>query len=209
LAQEGSSLQSDLSTNIIRFGERVVRHWKGSTMSFVVRLATEHDVPSLNALIPESVRALSVGYYTDRQIESALVHVFGLDSQLIADGTYYVVTEEDQIAGCGGWSKRKTLYGGDQMINHVDDLLDPTQDAAKIRAFFVHPNWARRGIGRRIMEVCEQAARANGFHKMELGSTLPGEPLYTAMGYTVTERFDITMPDGVTLPGALMVKSLD
>jgi GNAT superfamily N-acetyltransferase len=178
-------------------------------MSLVVRLATEQDIPSIKHLIPESVRALSVGYYTEQQIESAIVHVFGLDSQLIADGTYYVATVEDQIAGCGGWSKRKTLYGGDQMINHVDDFLDPAQDAAKIRAFFVHPNWARQGIGRSIINTCEEAARTEGFRRMELGSTLPGEPLYAAMGYTVTERFDIKMPDGETLPGALMVKSFD
>jgi N-acetylglutamate synthase-like GNAT family acetyltransferase len=178
-------------------------------MSFVVRLATEQDVPSLKQLIPESARALSEGYYTERQTESAIEHIFGVDSQLIADGTYYVVTEEDQIVGCGGWSKRKTLYGGDQMKGDDDDLLDPTQDAAKIRAFFVHPNWARKGIGRRLIEVCEQTARANGFRTMEMGATLPGEPLYAAMGYTVTERFDFAMPDGVTLPLALMVKSLD
>jgi GNAT superfamily N-acetyltransferase len=178
-------------------------------MSFVVRLATEDDVPRIKQLIPASVRALSVGYYTDRQIDTALVHVFGLDSQLITDGTYYVVTDEEYIVGCGGWSKRKTLYGGDQMKGGVDDLLDPDQDAAKIRAFFVDPGWARKGIGRIIMNVCEEAARADGFRRMELGATLPGEPLYAAMGFTVTERFDIAMPDGVTLPGAHMVKSLD
>ncbi len=178
-------------------------------MSFVTRLATGDDVPRLKQLIPASVRALSVGYYTDRQIDSALVHVFGLDSQLIADGTYYVVTDDGYIVGCGGWSKRKTLYGGDQMKGAVDDLLDPAHDAAKIRAFFVDPAWARKGIGRTIMNVCEEAARADGFCRMELGSTLPGEPLYAAMGYTVTERFDIAMPNGESLPGAHMVKSLD
>ena len=175
-------------------------------MSLVVRLATEHDIPSLNQLIPESVRALSAGYYTDSQIESALVHVFGVDSQLISDGTYYVVVADDQIVGCGGWSKRKTLYGGDQMKGDVDDLLDPTHDAARIRAFFVHPDWARRGIGRRIIEACEAAAREEGFRSMELGATLPGEPLYVAMGYTVTTHFDIAMPDGERLPAAHMVK---
>jgi GNAT superfamily N-acetyltransferase len=95
------------------------------------------------------------------------------------------------------------------MKGAVDELLDPAQDAARIRAFFVHPSWARRGIGRSIINVCEEAARADGFRSMELASTLPGEPLYAAMGYTVTERFDIAMPDGVTLPGAHMVKSLD
>jgi GNAT superfamily N-acetyltransferase len=178
-------------------------------MSLVVRLATEHDIPDLKLLIPESARALSTGYYTDRQIESAIVHIFGVDSQLIADGTYYAVVADDQIVGCGGWSKRKTLYGGDQMKGDLDDLLDPTHDAARIRAFFVRPSWARRGIGRRIIEACEAAALEEGFRSMELGATLPGEPLYAAMGYTVTTRFDIVMPDGETLPAAHMVKSLD
>ncbi len=177
-------------------------------MSLVLRLATEHDIPSLKQLIPESVRALSTGYYTDRQIESAIVHIFGVDSQLIADGTYYAVVADDQIIGCGGWSKRKTLYGGDQMKGEGDDLLDPNYDAARIRAFFVHPNWARRGIGRSIIEACEAAAREEGFQSMELGATLPGEPLYAAMGYTVTTRFDIVMTDGESLPAAHMVKSL-
>jgi GNAT superfamily N-acetyltransferase len=154
------------------------------------------------------VRALSAGYYTDRQIESALVHVFGVDSQLIADGTYNAVVMDEQIVGCGGWSKRKTLYGGGQMKDEVDELLDPAQEAARIRAFFVHPHLARRGIGRRIIEACQAAARAEGFRSMELGATLPGEPLYAAMGYTVTTRFDIVMPDGEALPAAHMVKSL-
>jgi GNAT superfamily N-acetyltransferase len=179
-------------------------------MSFVVRLATEQDVPTLKQLIPTSVRALSAGYYTDRQIESALIHIFGVDSQLIADGTYFAVEVEadGRIVGCGGWSKRKTLYGGDQMKGGVDDLLDPTHDAARIRAFFVDPAWARRGVGRRIIEACEAAARQAGFRQMELGATLPGEPLYAAMGYAVTDRFDIAMPDGEVLPAAHMAKTL-
>ena len=177
-------------------------------MSITVRLATENDIPSLQELIPISVRALSAGSYTDRQIESALVHVFGVDSQLIADGTYYVAVANEQIIGCGGWSKRQTLYGGDQMKGEADPLLDPAHDAARIRAFFVHPAWTRRGIGRRIIEACEAAARQDGFRRMELGSTVPGEPLYAAMGYTITTRFEIPMPDGESLPGAHMVKSL-
>ena len=177
-------------------------------MSIDVRLATKEDAPVLNDLIPLSARALSDGYYTPSQIESAITHIFGVDSQLIADGTYFVVTEDDQIVGCGGWSKRNTLFGGDQMKAAADDLLDPAHDAARIRAFFVHPDWTRRGIGRRIIDECEAAARRAGFRRMELGATLPGEPLYAAMGYTVTERFDIPMPDGEILPAAHMVKSL-
>ena len=177
-------------------------------MTIVIRLATAQDIPSLKQLIPVSVRALSAGYYTPQQIESALVHIFGVDSQLIADGTYYTAISDDQIVGCGGWSKRKTLFGGDQMKTDVDDLLDPAHDPARIRAFYVHPRWARQGIGRRIIQLCEEAARKDGFHTMELVSTLPGEPLYAAMGYEVTQRFDFAMPDGVTLPAAHMVKSL-
>lgn len=177
-------------------------------MSFELRLATEEDIPALSDLIPLSARALSAGWYTDRQIESAITHIFGVDSQLMADGTYFVVTAGDRIVGCGGWSMRKTLFGGDQMKDAADDLLDPTHDAARIRAFFVHPDWTRRGIGRRIIEACETAARAAGFRRMELGATLPGEPLYAAMGYAVTERFDIPMPGGEVLPAAHMVKSL-
>ena len=177
-------------------------------MALVVRLATERDIPSLTRLIPESVRSLSVGYYTERQIESSLGYVFGVDSQLIADGTYYVAVAGEQIVGCGGWSKRQTLYGSDQMKEEADPLLDPARDAARIRAFFVHPEWTRRGIGRRIIEECEAAARREGFRRMELGSTLPGEPLYAAMGYTVTDRFEIPLPDGESLPAAHMAKSL-
>lgn len=178
-------------------------------MAFVMRLATEQDVPSLDHLIPISARALSEGYYTERQVESAIAYIFGVDSQLIADGTYFVVVTDRQIVGCGGWSKRKTLFGGDQMKGDVDDLLDPAHDSARIRAFFVHPDWARRGIGRSIIDACEEAARREGFRSMELGATLPGEPLYAAMGYTVTTRFDIAMPDGESLPAAHMVKSRD
>jgi GNAT superfamily N-acetyltransferase len=177
-------------------------------MTFELRLATTQDIPALNALIPLSARALSAGSYTPAQIESAITHIFGVDSQLIADGTYFVVTADEHVVGCGGWSKRKTLFGGDQMKGAADDLLDPAHDAARIRAFFVHPDWTRRGIGRRIIEACEAAARRAGYHRMELGATLPGEPLYAAMGYAATERFDIPMPDGEVLPAAHMVKSL-
>ena len=118
-----------------------------------------------------------------------------MDTQLIADKTYYIAEAEGQVVGCGGWSKRKTLYGGDQMKAEQDPLLDPKEDAGRIRAFFIHPNWARKGIGRRIIEACEEAAKADGFTKMELGATLPGEPLYAALGYEVTDRFEIPMGD--------------
>ena len=177
-------------------------------MNIELRLATIDDIPALRELIPASVRALSEGYNSPEQIESALIYVFGVDTQLILDGTYIVAEIEGQIVGAGGWSKRKTLYGGDQTKAEADPLLDPARDAARIRAFYVHPNWARRGIGRRLMQACEDAAREAGFRRMELGSTLPGEPLYRAMGFAVTERSFITFPDGESLPLALMEKAL-
>ena len=177
-------------------------------MSIEIRLATPQDIPSLQQLIPASVRALSERYYTPQQIESAIIYIFGVDSQLIADGTYYTALADDVIAGCGGWSKRKTLFGGDQSKTSEDNLLDPAHDPARIRAFFVDPQWARQGIGRRIIQLCEEAAQRDGFQTIELVATLPGELLYAAMGYTATHRFDVAMPDGQILPVAQMSKSL-
>jgi len=177
-------------------------------MEIAIRMATMQDVPALKELIPTSARELSKGYYTPQQAESAIKYIFGVDTQLIADKTYYIAEADGQVVGCGGWSKRKTLYGGDQMKTEQDPLLDPEQDAGRIRAFFIHPEWARKGIGRRIIEACEDAAKADGFTRMELGATLPGEPLYAAMGYEVTDRFDIPMGDGTALPAAHMKKQL-
>ena len=177
-------------------------------MDISIRVAVMEDVPALKELIPLSARELSKGFYTPQQAESAIQYIFGVDTQLVQDKTYYVAEAEGAIVGCGGWSKRKTLYGGDQMKAESDPLLDPKVDAGRIRAFFIHPNWARKGIGRRIIQACEEAALADGFTRMELGATLPGEPLYAAMGYVVTERFEIPMGDGTTLPCAHMQKEL-
>jgi len=177
-------------------------------MTIDIRIAVVEDIPALKELIPISARELSKGFYTPEQTESAIKYIFGVDTQLISDKTYYVAEAEGKIVGCGGWSKRKTLYGGDQMKQEEDPLLDPKVDAGRIRAFFIHPNWARRGIGRRIIQACEDAAKADGFTIMELGATLPGEPLYAAMGYEVTDRFEIPMADGTTLPCAHMKKEL-
>lgn len=177
-------------------------------MEIAIRLATLADVPALQVLIPLSARELSRNYYTPEQTESAIKYIFGVDTQLLADQTYYLAEAEGQIVGCGGWSKRKTMFGGDQMKEQQDPLLDPKRDAGRIRAFFVHPNLARKGIGRRIIEACENAARAEGFTRMELVATLPGEPLYAAMGYQVTKRVEIPMADGTTLPAAHMQKEL-
>ena len=178
-------------------------------MSFELRLATTTDIPALRELIPVSVRGLSAGYNTQEEIESALTFIFGVDSQLISDGTYFVSEVGGQIVGAGGWSKRQTLFGGDQMKTEADPLLNPTTDAARIRAFYVHPDFARRGIGSSIIRACEAAAREAGFTRLELSATVPGEPLYIAMGYTVVERYRTLMPNGASLPAAKMAKSLD
>jgi len=173
-----------------------------------IRAATFDDVPALERLIDESVRGLSAGYYSPQQIESSLAHVFGVDTQLVADGTYFVVEVDGQIAGCGGWSRRRTLYGGDKMKGAEDDLLDPRAEPSRIRAFFVHPDFARRGIGRMLLEACEKAASEAGFTALELAATLPGEPLYAACGFHVIERIEATLPDGVTVPIARMGKGI-
>jgi GNAT superfamily N-acetyltransferase len=165
----------------------------------ITRLATLNDIPQLQQLIALSVSKLSTGYYTRQQIESSIKHIFGIDTQLVIDGTYYVAEMDGVIVGCGGWSKRNTLYGGDQHKPVEDPLLDPETDAARIRAFFVHPDYARRGIGTHLMNVCESAARNHGFTCFELGATLPGVPLYKAMGYTELERIDTPLKDGEML----------
>lgn len=177
-----------------------------------LRRATTADLPALHALIDASVRALSRGYYTERQIESALRHVFGPDTRLIADGTYWVVTPDgasSDVVAAGGWSRRRTLYGGDQYKDAEDPLLDPATEPARIRAFFVHPDWARRGLARQLYERCATDARAAGFHALELGATLPGEPLYRALGFTTIAPDEAVMPDGERLPLLRMGRPLD
>lgn len=169
-----------------------------------LRRATLDDVPALQALIARSARGLSAGYYTPAQVESAVRHVFGADTQLVRDGTYFVVEADGALVAGGGWSRRLTLYGGDQAKQGDDPALDPARDAARIRAFFVDPAWARRGLGRLLFEECRRAAAAAGFSALELLATLPGEPLYAALGFTVRERVVVTLPDGVAMPFAVM-----
>jgi GNAT superfamily N-acetyltransferase len=172
------------------------------------RLATPNDVQNIRALIERSVRALSVGFYTPAEFEAALEHVFGVDTQLIADGTYYVIDSPDGLAAAGGWSKRRTLYGGDQMKATEDPLLDPATDSARIRAFFVDPNWARRGLATTLYEVCADAARAHGFRVLELMATAPGEPLYERLGFVPLERIERPLPGGVRLKMARMARDI-
>ncbi|MCB0213972.1 MAG: GNAT family N-acetyltransferase [Anaerolineae bacterium] len=173
------------------------------------QVAVLDDIPALKKLIDQSVRHLGGQKYNARQIESSLTYIFGVDTQLIEDETYYVVKIDGQLAGAGGWSRRQTLYGGNQAKAGLEDnLLDPTHDPAKIRAFYVDPNFARRGIGRSLMQTCEDAARQAHFQRMELMATLPGQPLYAACGFQAIEPVDIVMPDGVSLPCVKMTKPL-
>ncbi len=176
--------------------------------SLHLRLATPDDVSALEALIPLSVRGLQSAFYSSAQMEAALGPVFGVDRQLIDDGTYFVVEEMKRIVGCGGLSRRRAVFGGDRNRTGEDAALDPAHDPARIRAFFVHPDQARRGIGRRILAACETAARAAGFRTAVLVATLAGEPLYAAGGYTVTQRYEVPLTNGLTLPVVRMMKDL-
>jgi GNAT superfamily N-acetyltransferase len=176
-------------------------------MNWQPRLAREEDVPALAELILSSSRALQAPYYSTAQIESALGPIFAVDRQLIRDGTYFVVEQNSAILGCGGWSKRKSLYGGDSDRPTEDAMLDPTRDAARIRAFFVDPSWARHGIGKSILHACEQAIVSAQFLTVDLVATLAGEPLYAACGYAVVERYEIPMVNSLSLPVVRMSKS--
>jgi N-acetylglutamate synthase-like GNAT family acetyltransferase len=180
-------------------------------MTFAIRLATLEDVPVLQSLIRASVRELQAHDYTSSQLEAALASVYGVDTQLIADGTYFAVETTSlpaNIVGCGGWSKRKTLYGGDQWRGREDSFLDPRSDAAKIRAFFVHPNWARKGIGTLVLDACEAAAIRAGFTRLEMGATLTGVPFYRARGYIELEKLAVPLARGESLPIVRMGKTV-
>jgi len=191
-----------------------------------IRKAEVADVPVLTRLIEASVRELQAEDYTPAQMQGALESVFGVDSKLIEDGTYLVAeartddalsetkrltqgqnnASEWAIAGCGGWSKRKTLYGSDRWTGRQDTLLDPKRDPAKIRAFFIHPDWARRGVGSKILEACESAAREAGFTSYEMGATLTGAKLFRAKGYVAVENIEVPLKNGLTLPVIHMAK---
>jgi GNAT superfamily N-acetyltransferase len=178
-------------------------------VTFALRVAQEHDIPALAALIPVSVRALQAAHYSAAQMAAALGPVFGVDRELIRDGTYFVVEDGNAVVGCGGWSRRRSLFGGDTgRAGEQSALLDPTRDPARIRAFFVHPDWARRGIGRQIMCACELAIEKARFRSVELVATLTGEPLYAAFDYAVRERFEIALAGDLRLPVVRMVKTL-
>jgi N-acetylglutamate synthase-like GNAT family acetyltransferase len=183
-------------------------------MNFLVRKAAVEDIPRLRELIDASVRGLQARDYTPAQIAGALQSVYGVDSQLIADGSYFVAeialsgAAKPEVVACGGWSKRKTLYGGDQFAQREDSLLDPARDVAKIRAFFVHPQWARRGIGTLLLQACESAAREAGFTRLEMGATLSGVAFYRAKGYAALENLQVRLSNGEILPIVRMAKKL-
>jgi GNAT superfamily N-acetyltransferase len=177
----------------------------------LIRPAIASDIPALHTLIEASVRGLMGASHSPAQIDGSLGTVLGLDTQLVADGTYFVAESvgadgQPLIVACGGWSKRKTLFGSDHREGREDALLDPASDAAKIRAFFVHPDWTRRGIGTQILEACESAARGAGFSRFELGATLTGVPLYEVRGYSAVERIEVPLRNGATLSVVRMAK---
>jgi GNAT superfamily N-acetyltransferase len=180
--------------------------------ALAIRCAVSADVPVLRELINASVRRLQSSDYSPAQIDAALRTVFGVDSQLIADGTYLLVeaivdsNKQPVIVACGGWSKRKTLFGGDRWRNRQDDMLDPEIDAAKIRAFFIHPDWARQGIGTLLLDACESAAGAAGFTRFEMGATLTGVKLFQKRGYVAMERLNVPLEGDITLSVIHMVK---
>ena len=178
-----------------------------------IRLATRTDIPALRALIRASAHELSDGFYTPVQRDAAMEYVFGVDTTLIDDGTYFVVgagsgADGVTMAGCGGWSKRRTLFGGDQHKTMDDPLLDPRTDAARIRAFFVHPQHARRGIGGLLLQACASAAFDAGYRALELMATLPGVPLYASYGFMAQEDVLERTPGGVTVPFVRMHRPL-
>jgi GNAT superfamily N-acetyltransferase len=178
-----------------------------SRTDFKVRLAEPEDAAALRLLIANSVRRLQLGDYTQAQIDGALGTALGLDTQLIADRHYYVAEAPDgTIVVCGGWSDRKTLFGSDGAAARVDDRVDPAVDAAKIRAIFVHPEWVRQGLGSLILDTVEGAARAAGFRRFEMGSTLTGVALYTLRGYLPGELIEVPLPNGEKLPILKMAK---
>ena len=173
-----------------------------------IRLARDLDIAAIETLIPLSARALQAATYSAAQIEAALGSVFAVDRRLIADATYFVAERDAGIVGCGGWSRRRTLFGGDRGVPRDDSLLDPSREPARIRAFFVHPAYARQGIGRALMQACERAAVAAGFGTLELVATLAGESLYAAFAFRAVERYELALAKGVSLPVVRMAKTL-
>jgi GNAT superfamily N-acetyltransferase len=178
------------------------------TTPAALRPAGTDDVPRMEALIALSGIALSAGFYTPEQAQAVTQYVFGVDTQLLDDGTYFVIERGGELLACGGWSKRATLFGADRTKTGPDRLLDPATDAGRIRAFFVAPAAARQGLGRMLMEHCQSEAAAAGFQTLELAATMPGVPLYRACGFDLVEPFEIALPGGISVPLARMRKRI-
>ena len=174
----------------------------------IIRKATLDERDAMQQLIAESARHLSRAHYDDQQIETAIATVFGVDTSLIEDGTYFVVEIDGNLVGCGGWSRRKTLFGGDQYTSRDTAYIDPASEPAKIRAFFIHPDHARKGVARALLNECETEARAHGFRALELMSTLPGIEFYKSCGFTEIGYFDLQLTEAVKLPLVPMRKDL-
>jgi GNAT superfamily N-acetyltransferase len=175
--------------------------------AFAHRLARRGDIPALTVLMAASIRELLRGFLSPQVVEASF-DVMGLDTQLIEDGTYFVVESGDVIAGCGGWSRRATLFGGDHSSRRDAALLDPRKDAARVRAMYTSPPFARRGLGRLVLDLCERAAAAEGFARVELAATMAGEPLYRACGYQDIERFEAETRTGIRVPLIRMGKRI-
>jgi len=174
---------------------------------FTSRLALPQDMPALKQLMTAAIRELLPQFLSPEKVEASFA-VMGVDSQLIEDGTYFILEEDGVTAGCGGWSRRATLFGHNHTAGRDSRLLDPKSEPARVRAMYTAPAFVRRGVGRRILELCEAAARAEGFSRAELGATMGGEPLYRACGYVEIERLDVPTPNGVTVPITRMGKRL-
>jgi GNAT superfamily N-acetyltransferase len=173
-------------------------------VTLALRTATLSDLPAIERVMRASMAALGPKYYDARQVESAVRYIAVADPQIVSDGTYFVIEDGDRIVACGGWSRRRKLFTGTSAQEAIDGWLDPASEAARIRAMFVDPAYARRGIGRMIVNRAEEEARAAGFAKCELMATLPGVPLYSACGYEPVERTEIELPDGVRLECLVM-----
>ena len=182
---------------------------EGSVDPTTLRVARLDDADAIDDLMKRSTRDIFPTVYTAEQTASAIRYVAAVDRTLLGDGTYYVIEVDGELVACGGWSKRAKLYSGSVDAEGADRLLDPATEAAHVRAMFTRSDWTRRGLGRRILESCETAARAAGFRRMTLGATLPGLPLYEAFGFRMTGRDDITMPDGVPLACVWMEKPIE
>ena len=180
-----------------------------TTVEPALRVARDADIDAMTEVMRTSVLQLFPRFYDERQTASAAVYVAHVDPTLVADGTYFVHEAAGQIVACGGWSRRGRLYVGSGEQEGDDRLLDPTVDAAHIRAMFVRPDWTRRGLGRAILAAGHDAARSAGFARLDLGATLPGVPLYRAFGFSDVEPFVVTMPDGVTLDALVMERTID